>query len=52
MSDRPTIHDIAKFAGVSLATVSRVLREPDKVTPVKRNKVREASSISTMFPML
>lgn len=42
MSDTPTIHDIAKFAGVSLATVSRVLREPDKVTPARRARVREA----------
>lgn len=42
MSDTPTIHDIAKFAGVSLATVSRVLREPEKVTPARRHKVREA----------
>lgn len=42
MSDTPTIHDIAKFAGVSLATVSRVLREPEKVTPARRSRVREA----------
>lgn len=42
MSHTPTIHDIAKFAGVSLATVSRVLREPDKVSPARRSKVREA----------
>ncbi|WJT00837.1 LacI family DNA-binding transcriptional regulator [Novosphingobium humi] len=42
MSDTPTIHDIAKYAGVSLATVSRVLREPEKVAPARRSRVREA----------
>jgi DNA invertase Pin-like site-specific DNA recombinase len=31
-----TIRDIAKRAGVSVATVSRTLREPEAVRPAKR----------------
>ncbi|WP_206244280.1 LacI family DNA-binding transcriptional regulator [Novosphingobium terrae] len=37
-----TIRDIAKRAGVSVATVSRTLREPEAVRPVRRERVREA----------
>ena len=33
------IYDIAGAAGVSLATVSRVLNHPDKVKEATRNKV-------------
>lgn len=29
----PTIYDVAKLAGVSIATISRVLNSPDKVNP-------------------
>lgn len=35
----PTIYDIAKNAGVSPATVSRVLNDPSKVAEEKRNKI-------------
>lgn len=37
-----TIRDIAKRAGVSTATVSRAMREPDAVRPVKLERVRKA----------
>lgn len=37
--DQIKIYDIAGAAGVSLATVSRVLNHPDKVKEVTRNKV-------------
>jgi LacI family transcriptional regulator, galactose operon repressor len=35
----PTIYDVAKHAGVSITTVSRVFNEPDKVNPETRKKV-------------
>lgn len=38
----PTIFDVAKRAGVSIATVSRVLSQPDVVTPATRRKVLAA----------
>ena len=37
-----TIKDVAKLAGVSIATVSRSLAEPDKVSEKTRNKVIQA----------
>jgi DNA-binding LacI/PurR family transcriptional regulator len=38
----PTIHDVAKQAGVSLSTVSRVMNDPDLVSPQTREKVEAA----------
>ena len=38
----PTLHDVAKAAEVSTATVSRCLNFPDKVAPETRRKVAEA----------
>jgi LacI family gluconate utilization system Gnt-I transcriptional repressor len=35
-----TIHDIAALAGVSSITVSRYFREPDKVSPAMRERLR------------
>lgn len=35
----PTIYDVAKLAGVSIATVSRVLNSPEHVTEKTRKKV-------------
>lgn len=41
--DRPaTIEDVAKLAGVSIATVSRALRSPEKVAESTRKKVTAA----------
>jgi LacI family gluconate utilization system Gnt-I transcriptional repressor len=36
---RATMRDVAKRAGVSSITVSRVLREPDKVSPLLRQRI-------------
>lgn len=36
---KPTIYDVAKRAGVSITTVSRMLNAPDKVNSVTREKV-------------
>ena len=38
----PTIFDVAKRAGVSIATVSRVLTQPDVVAPTTRRRVLAA----------
>src|SRR5688572_17396840 len=37
-----TIYDVAELSGVSIATVSRVLNAPDRVSVVSRNKVMAA----------
>ncbi|WP_460797474.1 LacI family DNA-binding transcriptional regulator [Microbacterium sp. GXF0217] len=37
-----TVYDVAERAGVSIATVSRVLRTPDAVRPVTRDRVLDA----------
>jgi LacI family transcriptional regulator, galactose operon repressor len=39
---RTTIHDVAKAAGVSAMTVSRVLNAPDVVAEATRQRVRDA----------
>jgi DNA-binding LacI/PurR family transcriptional regulator len=44
VSDRPTIHDVARRAGVSIATVSRVLNEKSDVSAQTREKVRTAAT--------
>ncbi len=38
----PTLYDVAGLAGVSTATVSRVLNFPEKVAPATRDKVQTA----------
>ncbi|NRB19174.1 MAG: LacI family DNA-binding transcriptional regulator [Rhodobacteraceae bacterium] len=43
MPERPaTIEDVAKLAGVSIATVSRAIRKPEKVAESTRKKVTAA----------
>ena len=42
VSKQSTIYDVAQRAGVSAATVSRVLNEPDRVAAEKRARVQEA----------
>jgi LacI family transcriptional regulator len=41
-SGAPTVKDVARAAGVSTATVSRALNQPDSVTPALRQQVLEA----------
>ena len=41
MKDRVTIYQVAKAAGVSLATVSRVINKQGSVTPETRKKVED-----------
>lgn len=42
-SFRPTLTDVAKLAGVSVATASRALSNPDLVAESTRNAVRDAA---------
>ncbi|MEU5401498.1 LacI family DNA-binding transcriptional regulator [Streptomyces sp. NPDC005963] len=39
----PTVYDVAERSGVSIATVSRVYRNPDSVRPPTRDRVLEAA---------
>lgn len=40
---RPTVHDVAKLAGVSIATVSFAFRRPEQVRPETRESVLRAA---------
>ena len=42
MAKNPTVYDVAELAGVSIATVSRVLRRPDDVRASTREVVMDA----------
>jgi LacI family transcriptional regulator len=42
-SRRPSIYTVAERAGVSIATVSRVLRDSDRVAPATRDRVLTAA---------
>lgn len=42
MKENITVKDVAKIAGVSTATVSRVINNKEKVKPITRTKVEEA----------
>jgi len=47
---KPTIYDVAKRAGVSITTVSRILNTPDKVNSETREKVLIAIDILGFVP--
>lgn len=38
--ERPTLEDVATAAGVSTATISRAINEPEKVAEVTRNRIQ------------
>src|SRR5205085_8447477 len=44
LSERPTIRDVARSAGVSIATVSRVLNDKSDVSVQTRERVRAAAT--------
>ncbi len=46
----PTIYSVAKLAGVSIATVSRVLNDPQKVNPSTRSRVMQAMDTLGFVP--
>ncbi|MDJ0631307.1 MAG: LacI family DNA-binding transcriptional regulator [Rhodobacter sp.] len=43
MKERPTIHTVAKAAGVSISTVSQVMREQGRISEETRRKVKRAA---------
>ncbi|HYS66282.1 MAG TPA: LacI family DNA-binding transcriptional regulator [Paraburkholderia sp.] len=47
---RTVLSDVAKLAGVSTATVSRVYNEPDKVSANVRERVKQAALALNWFP--
>ena len=47
---KPTIYDVAKRAGVSITTVSRILNTPDKVNSETREKVLKAIDALDFIP--
>jgi len=49
---RPTIREVARQAGVSTVTVSRVCNEPDKVVPATRARVEAAMRSLGYIPNL
>lgn len=50
MSKAATVYDVADRAGVSIATVSRVLRSPEAVRPATRERVLDAVSALGYVP--
>ncbi len=50
MVDQPNIRDVAKAAGVSTATVSRALAQPDKVREATLKKVMDAVEKTGFVP--
>ena len=47
-----TIRDVARLANVSVATVSRVLNEPEKVAPATQERVRAVMLELNFIPNL
>src|SRR6476660_9223103 len=50
MLKKPTIYDVAKHAGVSITTVSRMLNTPEKVNTDTREKVLAAIDALDFVP--
>ncbi len=50
MAKRPTVYDVAKAAGVSIATVSYTFRRPERVRAVTRDAVLEAARALNYVP--
>lgn len=50
MVRRLTLEDIGRLAGVSRATVSRVINDPDYVTPAIRERVEEVIADTGYHP--
>lgn len=50
ITKKPTIYDVAKHAGVSITTVSRMLNAPDKVNSKTREKVLKAIDVLGFVP--
>ena len=50
MLKKPTIYDVAKRAGVSITTVSRILNTPDKVNAATRERVLTAIDALRFVP--
>jgi LacI family transcriptional regulator len=50
VSNKPSLRDVAKQAGVSLGTVSNVLNRPTNVSEETRKKVREAIDMLGFIP--
>ena len=48
----PTSKDVAKRAGVSIATISRVYQSPELVKPETRNLVLKAAAELNYYPNL
>ena len=46
----PTIYDVARLAGVSITTVSRILNAPEKVNPKTRERVQAAIDTLGFIP--
>lgn len=50
MAVTPTIYDVSRLSGVSIATVSRAFSDPDKVREKTRKKVYEAAEVLHYSP--
>ena len=50
MNGKVTIYDIAKTAGVSPATVSRMIHQPNVVTKKTRDKILKAFELHEITP--
>ncbi|CAN5392768.1 substrate-binding domain-containing protein [soil metagenome] len=47
---KPNMHDVARLAGVSVASVSNYFHRPDKISDATRERIREAMDTSGFVP--